>query len=475
LMLFIHRFVRFLTLIALLMPGKAQAHGGEASIVLLLPTGYYLLGAALAVALSFLLLAILPDRVVARLGTLRLNLGRWPVLPHAVTSGVAFVLLVVLVLAGFIGTRDPVENPLPLVIWTLWWVCFTVLQALVGPLWPHLNPWTGPLALIRRALGTALRSKPRLTLPLAVGYLIALAQFSLFAWFELIDLAPSDPDRLALAICVYWVFNLAGALLFSEREWLDHAEPFSIFFGLIGRLSSLDRRAAGAGHVRLGLVWPGRGLVDVAGLPIAGVLFVLATLSTVAFDGLSRTFVWLAAIDINPLEFPGRSVLSVSGTLGLIGVFAAQSLLFFGAVALGAVLAGRGDQWRQASGRLVYSIVPIALAFQSAHYLTAVLVDGQNALIALSDPFSLGWNLLGTAHWHTTTSFLNTLAGVTWIFNLETAFIVLGHVTGIVMAHLIAIRVFGHARSAMVSQIPLAVLMVAYTAFGLWLLATPRI
>src|SRR5204862_5163871 len=106
----------------------------------------------------------------------------------------------------------------------------------------------------------------------------------------------------------------------------------------------------------------------------------------------------------------------------------------------------------------IFSIVPIALAFQTAHYLTSVLVDGQNALIALSDPFALGWNLIGTAHWHTTTSFLNTLDGVTWIFDTQTVVIALGHIVGIVMAHLIALRLFRPPRPAILSQTPLAAL-----------------
>jgi hypothetical protein len=216
-------------------------------------------------------------------------------------------------------------------------------------------------------------------------------------------------------------------------------------------------------------------LVQHPALPISGVLFVLLTLSTVSFDGLSQTFLWLGAIGINPLEFPGRSAVTVANTVGLIGMFIALSAAFLAAVVAGCALAGRATIWRQAAGRLIYSIVPIALAFQAAHYLTAVLVDGQNALIALSDPFALGWNLFGTAGWQTTTSFLNTLEGVTWIFDTETLVIALGHMIGIFVAHLIAMRIFPTPRQAIVSQIPLAALMVFYTGFGLWLLSTPQI
>ena len=72
-----------------------------------------------------------------------------------------------------------------------------------------------------------------------------------------------------------------------------------------------------------------------------------------------------------------------------------------------------------------------------------------------------------------TTSFLNVFESVRLIWNLQTAGIVIGHVTGIVLAHLLALKHFGDGRSAILSQAPLAVLMVLYTLFGLWLLSTP--
>lgn len=453
-----------------LLPSVALAHGAEGGIVLLLPTGYYLMGAALAVAASFILLALLPARLVDRAGEMRMALFTVRDVPHTLTSIVSFLILAALIVAGLFGSRDPITNPLPAMIWTIWWVCFTVLQAFIGPLWPHLNPWTW----ILRLLGHHDRA-PLAILPGRIGYLVAVLQFAAFAWFELIDLAPSDPGRLAKAVGLYFLFNLLGAMTYGERRWMARAEPFSVFFGLIGRLSPLAREDAGEGRTRLSLVWPGHSLVDLPALPLSAVLFLLLTLSTVTFDGFSRTFAWLGSIGINPLEFPGRSAVVWSGTAGMIATFAALSLAFLLSVALGCAMTGQRDRWREAAGRLVHSITPIALAYQAAHYLTNVLVDGQNAAIALSDPYARGWNLFGTADLHTTTSFLNTLDGVTLIFNTQTAVIALGHVVGIVMAHMIALRLFGSPRRAVISQIPLAALMVFYTGLGLWLLATPRI
>ncbi|UVC06525.1 hypothetical protein IHQ71_14710 [Rhizobium sp. TH2] len=459
-----------ITLLFLTAPTFAQAHGTEGGLVLLLPTGYYLLGAGLAVAASFLLLAFVTAQETERVAAMRLRLFTVPDVPREITSAIGFFFLAFLVFAGIVGSRDPVVNPLPTMIWTIWWVCFTLFQAVVGPLWHHFNPWTAILALFGRNNREGL-----LKLPVRAGYRIAVLQFAVFAWFELIYVAPSDPLRLAIAVIAFWAFNLAGAFIFGEKDWMARAEPFSIFFGLIGRLSPFHREPIGEKRTGVVLTWPGMTLISANALPLTGVFFILLTLSTVSFDGLSRTFLWLGSIHVNPLEFPGRSDVETSGTSGLIGMFAAMSALYLGTVALGCRLAGRSDIWLAASGRLIYSLVPIALAFQAAHYLTSVLVDGQNALIALSDPYSLGWNLFGTAGWHTTTSFLNTMSGVSLIFNTQTLVIALGHITGIVMAHLIALRIFDTPRQAVASQIPLAALMVFYTAFGLWLLATPRI
>jgi hypothetical protein len=462
-------------LVLIISPCPALAHGSEGSIVLLLPTGYYVIGAAIAVAASFLLLSLTPLRLTERLMVARLQLGTVRDVPHAITSTIAFLLLLVLVLAGFFGSRDPVANPLPSFVWTIWWVGFAAVQAVVGPLWPHLNPWTGPVFLLRRLSGGRLGAGRLVKLRNSFAYLIGIAQFSAFAWFELIDLAPGDPDRLALAVSLYWLGNLCGILVFGEKYWMKRAEPFSVLFGLIGRLSPFDRRDLG-GRTRVALVWPGMTLAtERVGLPHTAVALVLLALSAVSFDGLSRTFVWLGTIGINPLEFPGRSAVMTSGTLGMIAMFAVLGLAFYAAVAFGCRLANLQGLQEEAVGLLIYSIAPIALAYQASHHLTVALVDGQNFLIALSDPFALGWNLLGTADWRTTTSFLNTLDGVTMIFNSMALLIIYGHVVGIVMAHVIATRTFTSHRAAVISQIPLAVLMVFYTAFGLWLLSTPRI
>ena len=51
--------------------------------------------------------------------------------------------------------------------------------------------------------------------------------------------------------------------------------------------------------------------------------------------------------------------------------------------------------------------------------------------------------------------------------------IVVGHVIAVFLAHAAALRMFGSRRAALASQIPIVVLMVAYTTLSLWILAQP--
>jgi hypothetical protein len=462
-----------LALTVALMRTAAWAHGGDRAFVLLLPTGYYLLGGTLAVAATFLLLAFIPKGISDRLATARLPLLTLRSPSPVATSLLSFLFLAFLVATGFAGSRDPLANPLPLTIWTLWWVGFTLATAVFGNLWAYLNPWTGPYRIVVRRAG---QMKSPLRYPSWLGYWPAIVLFLGFAWFELIDIAPDNPERLAVAVGAYWLFTFIALVLFGEEAWLDRAEPFSVFFRFIGWLSPLvwlpstpddDTRQ------RLSLAMPGAALIDRGALPPSGVLFILLTLASVSFDGLSKTFWWLGLNGINPLEPPGRSGVLGINTGGLILTWEALAVVYTGAVLLGWLMAGRPGKPGALLGALVFSIMPISLGFHFAHYLTALLVNGQYAYTAASDPFGTGADVFSLGHFHVTTSFLNTYEGTRAIWNAQTAGIVIGHVLAVLLAHELARRCIADNRALALSQLPLAAVMVGYTLFGLWLLSTP--
>jgi hypothetical protein len=53
------------------------------------------------------------------------------------------------------------------------------------------------------------------------------------------------------------------------------------------------------------------------------------------------------------------------------------------------------------------------------------------------------------------------------------ALIVIGHVLAVIVAHVEATRRFASHRAALLSQLPMLVLMVAYTSLSLWIMAQP--
>ena len=464
--------LQFLTLIGLLylINDPAFAHGTERGLVMLLPTDYYQLGGAIAVAVSFLLLIFVPNDNLERWKISSLPLGQFPRISPYWSSSVAFVFLVFLTIAGITGDTDPYANPMPLFIWTIWWVGFTVLQFFTGNLWPYLNPWSGPVHLFRKMTG--IKEIP-LALPNAVGYWPAVLLFAGFAWFELISLSPDDPLKLTQLVIFCWTFSFIGMVLFGEEKWCQQAEPFSIFFRLVGSFSPFQYIKNEVGdRTKIVFVWPGSGLLALPPLPFSGVLFVLLTLSSVSFDGFSKTFTWASWIGVNPLEFPGRSAVTLINSMGYFGGFLLLTIAFYTSVYLGCLLVKRPQLFRAACGRLIYAIIPISLAFHLAHYLMVLLINGQYAALAFNDPFALDWNLLGFQGYNVTTSFLTNLERVETLWITQTIVIVFGHVISVFLAHLMACEIYGSTRAAM-SQGGLVLLMIFYTVFGLWLLSTP--
>ena len=433
---------------------------------MLLPTGYYIAGGAAAVAASFVILALVPPTPLERLAAGRLPLLRVPFDGRALTSLASFAVVCALLFAGVAGSRDPLSNPLPLVFWTVWWVGLTLAVGVLGNLWRWLEPWYGPYRLVIAVLR---RSEPPFALASRFGYAPAIVLFLAFAWFELVYPSPDDPFRLAVVLVGYWIFNFAGMLLFGHGPWTARIECFSVFFAMVARLSPFERKTDGSLSLRL----PGAKAADAEPLPVSGALFLLLVLSTVSYDGLMRTFFWLGLLGVNPLEFPGRSALVAENTLGLLAAFAALGGLFFACVWAGQHLAGRKGNAANAAGALVWSILPISLAYHFSHYLVSLVLYGQYALAAISDPLSKGWNLFGTAGYHVVAGATSGAESAWIVWNFQASAIIVGHLLAVAIAHVVAWRLHGDAGRAALAGAPLALLMVGYTVFGLWLLSSP--
>ena len=153
---------------AILCAGPAFAHVFDRGFVMLLPTGHYLAGGALAVAASFAVLALLPPGVTLPLDRMRLGLPRAPAMARDGVNVLAFIGFAALLLAGWWGSRDPLSNPLPLTVWTLLWVGLTLVQGVAGDLWSWVSPWRAPGRLLSGILSEP--GRPPRRLPERIGY-----------------------------------------------------------------------------------------------------------------------------------------------------------------------------------------------------------------------------------------------------------------------------------------------------------------
>lgn len=438
--------------------GPALAHASGRGFVMLLPTDYVIAGGALAVLASFIAVSFLPHRGARAAVTLKQD---------AAPSGLAMALSLasaavigLIIISGLMGPNDPAENLLPLGVWTLWWVVIVLLHPVFGNLWGVINPFTGLHAVLTRG------AKPPMAYPDWLSYWPAVIIFFAFAWFQLVYPAPEARDVLAAVLITYLVFTMLAVLLFGPRDWLGRGDPFAVFLRQLGASAPLSRA---------GLRLPGAGLLRLPPLPLSGTLFVLLTLSSISFDGFANTFFWLSLVGVNPLDYPGRTALMGANTLGLLASFVLLAALFLGAVWLGWLWSGRAGDYVQLCGRLVYALIPISIAYHFAHYLGDTLVNLQYLAVALGDPLHMGTNLFGLDVNRVTASFLNTASGTFAIFTAQTAAVVTGHIISVAVAHAMLSESGLRRVPALQLEFPLAIAMVAYTAFGLWLLAAPSI
>jgi hypothetical protein len=119
--------------------------------------------------------------------------------------------------------------------------------------------------------------------------------------------------------------------------------------------------------------------------------------------------------------------------------------------------------------RFVLTLVPIALSYHLGHYLTYLLIQGQLFFPLLADPFGAGWTWLGTPDYAIDVN----VVPPSFAWYAAVLAVVGGHVVAVWLAHVVALRTFGSRLAALRSQLPMLVLMVAYTVISLWILAAP--
>ena len=374
----------------------------------------------------------------------------------------------------------------PVTIFVVFWVGVQLLSAVFGDIWRLLSPWDTLATLgawLRRLSknkagssdaapsGTAsadpLISEP----PRWASGSLAVGVLAVFLWMELVYPDPNETRLLGWLIFAYTVAVLCGASLWG-RKWLRESEGFAVLFSMIGSMGIFFSNSKAGVNSKAGIRWPIAGLAKLKMTSLKTTI-VLVVLGSTTFDGLSGTLWW------TNLQ-RGRSGWETvpMSTLGLLGcVLAVASGYYLAmAAALWLLRRDRSDtafmdeasfprQVVRLGQHFSHSLVPLLVAYSVAHYFSLLVFEGQDFAALLSDPFAVGWDIFGTAHFRIDYRAVSVDL-IAWVQALA---IVIGHVAGVMVAHDRAVEMLPR-RTALRSQYPLLAVMVGYTITGLMLL-----
>ena len=212
-----------------------------------------------------------------------------------------------------------------------------------------------------------------------------------------------------------------------------------------------------------------------------GTVALLAVMiGSITFDGASEAPIWTnLSPDISSfftdLGLSPERALEAAFLIGLLAaigiVYALYELGIAGVRSMGGPLSAN-----RLAGAFVHSLVPIALAYAAAHYLTLLLFQGQAISYLASNPLGEeGTDLFGTA----TSAIDYSVIGATATWYWQVAFVVIGHVAALALSHDRALVVYAspevpeamQSRLAVRSQYWMLVVMVLFTTLALLLLS----
>ncbi|WP_051324221.1 hypothetical protein [Candidatus Solirubrobacter pratensis] len=441
-----------------LLPASADAHGLVQREALPIPQWLFAWAAAAVLVISFFALAVLWPQP-------RLEHDRWRPLPggrliasapaQAAFGLIGVFLLVVTIAAGYVGSGTALDNWAPTFILITFWVGLVFLSILFGDVFRAFSPW--------RAIGRVLPSLER-PYPERLGRWPAAAVILVFTWIELVSGWGDHPARLVTAALLYTAGTLIAQYVYGVETWSRRGEGFGVYYNLFSRMSVFETRDGVVG------VRP-----PLAGLPrldpAAGtVAFVTVMIGTVTFDGLSQGPLWrnLSADIVDALDgtFSALTASQIASTLGLfLGVAIVGGFYRLGIE--GARSVGGDLSVERLQAGFAHTLLPIAAVYVAAHYFTFLIFEGQAINYLASDPFGQGWDLFGTVASGIDYSIFPQKD--TWY--VQVAFVVIGHVAALTLAHDRALTLYGDARLAVRSQYWMLGIMVGFTSLALWLLA----
>ena len=318
------------------------------------------------------------------------------------------IILFLLVAPGIFGNESSKTSVAPLILWVFLWIGVPVLGLLFGDIYSKFNPLN---------LFSLKSDKPE-------SVYFACILFIGLTWFELVWRRPGNP--LNIAVVLITLFVCVNLLRYFLKKSLIEVDPLLLLHYLYSKLKLFNSKPYF------------RSLLDNIGnlAKLKGIeYFVLLMIGTVTYDGLRETTFWYNQFGSRTDDMGFSTMMFLIMNLGTI--------LFYRFACFFAIKVGGSDlELNHVSNLFGHTMLPIAFAYHVTHYLTLLLFESQTFFYRFNDPIGIGMNILNVEE-PTINYFIEPLV----IWGIQVAVTLLGHMLSVVLAHDLAVKLFGHQQS----------------------------
>ena len=380
------------------------------------------------------------NRVVPTRSSVQRGLTR---IVQAVTGG--FVVLVIY--QGFVGPQIPTVNVAIILVFAGIRAGLTMVTYTIGNPWPVVNPWRALAELFSRS------NEGYLSYPDRWGVWPATIGLLAFVFIETVTPVNRRPAFLAAAIVIYSVLTIGGAVLVGIETWFEKVDPIAVTFRFFGQVAPIQRTDDGLELTLPGTTLEGTSVIET----VSDTAFVIALIWELTYSGFVTTV-------------PGGRFIRTVVDVGIpplavyLGLFVGGYAVFFGAYWLAARYSRRLTRTflsvETVGTRLAPPLVAIAAGYHLAHYFGFFVSVSPSLYGAIVTPLTLPANPL-------------QVVLPSWFGGLNVAFVLVGHLLAVWIAHATAFDLFPGRLQAIRSQYPFIVVMISYTVISLWLISLP--
>ncbi|MDC3103424.1 hypothetical protein OA408_01490 [Acidimicrobiaceae bacterium] len=318
------------------------------------------------------------------------------------------VILFFLIAPGIIGNESSKTSITPLILWVFLWIGVPTLGLIFGDVYAKFNP----LNLVKIS-----SNKPR-------SVYVSCFLFLGLTWFELVWREPGNPLNIASVFIILFVgVNL---IRYFYKKSIIEVDPLLLLHYLYSKLKLFNSKP----YFR-SLINNIGNLAKLNGIEY----FILLMIGTVTYDGLRETTFWYNQFgeQINNIWF--STIMFLSMNLGTI--------IFYRFACYFAIKVGGSElKLNEVSKLFGHTMLPIAFAYHITHYLTLLLFETQTFIYRLNDPIGTGLNLFNVQEPE-----INYFIEPIIIWGIQVAVTLLGHMLSVVLAHDLAVKLFGHQQS----------------------------